>query len=243
MSAGEIVGLLGPNGAGKTTTFRMILGLESPDAGTVVFDGEDVTRQPVFRRARLGLGYLAQEPSTFRTLTAVENLLAVLEWRDDLKGSERRECAYELLERFRLEERADQRAGSLSGGEERRLEIARVLASEPRAMLLDEPFANIDPRTVEELQEILSGLRDQGLGILITDHNVRETLSVTDRSSIVVEGAVLRDGTPDEIVSDPLVRKAYLGQRFSMQGREREKPERLMMPPVAEEPIEPIEGD
>jgi lipopolysaccharide export system ATP-binding protein len=213
---GEIVGLLGPNGAGKTTTFRSIAGLVRPDRGRILFEGRDVTSWPVFRRARAGMGYLAQDPSVFRSLSVEQNLLAVLEWMDGLDGKARRRRAAELLDRFHLEARREQAAHTLSGGEQRRLEIARVLAREPRLVLLDEPFANIDPRTIEELQGILASLRKDGLAILLTDHNVRETLSITDRSYILVDGRVFQHGTPRRLVEDELVRRAYLGDRFRM---------------------------
>ncbi len=218
VEAGEIVGLLGPNGAGKTTTFRCITGLLRPDTGRITFDGDDVTHAPVWKRARLGMGYLAQEPSVFRSMTVEENLIAVLEWIDTLSPALRQQRALDLLERMNLVERRRQKAASLSGGEQRRLEIARVLAREPKLLLLDEPFANIDPRTVEELQGILADLRAKGLAILLTDHNVRETLSITDRAFILVDGAVFRQGTASALVGDPAVRRAYLGERFRMDG-------------------------
>ncbi len=213
---GEIVGLLGPNGAGKTTTFRSIVGLIRPDAGQVRFEETEITREPVFRRARLGVGYLAQEPSVFRTMSVEANLEVVLEWMSGLSKETRRHRVAELLDRFHLGEKRQQKAGSLSGGEQRRLEIARVLARSPRLILLDEPFANIDPRTIEELQGILTQLRRDGLGILLTDHNVRETLSVTDRSYIIVDGKIFQHGTPARLVADELVRRAYLGEKFSL---------------------------
>ncbi len=218
VEAGEIVGLLGPNGAGKTTTFRCITGLLRPDTGRITFDGDDVTHAPVWKRARLGMGYLAQEPSVFRSMTVEENLIAVLEWIDTLSPALRQQRALDLLERMNLVERRRQKAASLSGGEQRRLEIARVLARDPKLLLLDEPFANIDPRTVEELQGILADLRAKGLAILLTDHNVRETLSITDRAFILVDGAVFRQGTASALVGDPAVRRAYLGERFRMDG-------------------------
>jgi lipopolysaccharide export system ATP-binding protein len=210
------VGLLGPNGAGKTTTFRSILGLVRPDRGRVLLRDLDVTRWPVFRRARAGMGYLAQEPSVFRSMTVEENILAVLEWTSGADKKGRRRITDELLEKFHLEDHRTQRAQSLSGGEERRLEIARVLAQKPSLLLLDEPFANIDPRTIEELQVILKALQAEGLAILLTDHNVRETLSITDRSYILVDGRIFQHGTPERLVQDEMVRKTYLGERFAM---------------------------
>jgi lipopolysaccharide export system ATP-binding protein len=214
--AGEMVGLLGPNGAGKTTTFRMILGLVRPDAGSIRFQDREIAREPVYQRARLGLGYLSQEPSTFRGMTVEQNLETVLEWMPELSKEESADRKDDLLQRFHLDHLRNQRASVLSGGEQRRLEIARVLARQPALMLLDEPFANVDPRTVEELQELLESLRRDGIGILITDHNVRETLSVTDRSYILVDGRILQHGTADQLVRDPLVRRMYLGERFRM---------------------------
>lgn len=212
----EIVGLLGPNGAGKTTTFRMVVGLIRPDEGRIRFRGQDVSALPVYRRARLGMGYLAQDPSAFRGLSVEQNLLAVLEWMPDLHRSDRQDVCDDLIERFHLENLRHQRAAHLSGGEQRRLEIARVLARRPTLMLLDEPFANIDPRTVEELQEILGTLRDEGMGILITDHNVRETLTVTNRSYIIVDGRIFQHGPAKRLVEDEMVRRTYLGERFTM---------------------------
>jgi len=216
VGAGEIVGLLGPNGAGKTTTFRMILGLLRPDAGRVMLGDRDISHLPVYKRARLGIGYLAQEPSIFRSLSVEENLRIVMEWIPGLGRSEAEERTEGLLERLHLTALASQKAGQLSGGEQRRLEFARVLARNPRLILLDEPFANVDPITVEEIQGILESLRSEGMGILLTDHSVRETLSITDRACIIVDGQVIRHGPARELVNDPLVRKTYLGERFTM---------------------------
>ncbi len=210
---GEIVGLLGPNGAGKTTTFRMCMGMVSPDSGSILFRGRDVTRMPIHRRARLGLGYLAQEPSVFRKLSVEDNLLAILE----LTGTppvRRRERCDELLEEYGLTHVRRSLGEVLSGGERRRLEIARALASEPSLILLDEPFSGVDPIAVEEIQEILAGLREKRIAILLTDHNVRETLHITDRAYILAGGKVLAEGTPDRLVEDPQVREVYLGKRF-----------------------------
>lgn len=218
VDGGEMVGLLGPNGAGKTTTFRMILGLLRPEQGSIVFRNREIARLPVYQRSRLGLGYLAQEPSTFRGMTVGQNIESVLEWMPALSREERREYQEDLLHKFHLEHLRHQKAGHLSGGEQRRLEIARVLARRPSLLLLDEPFANVDPRTVEELQSALETMRNDGLGILITDHNVRETLSVTDRSYILVDGRILQHGDAEHLVADPLVRRMYLGERFRMPG-------------------------
>ncbi len=213
VQAGEIVGLLGPNGAGKTTSFRMTVGLVTPDAGVVRLGGRDVTRRPMFRRARLGMGYLPQEASVFRQMSVLDNLLAVLETMP-LRRSERLAEAHRLLGELELERLARSQADTLSGGERRRLELARALATRPRILLLDEPFAGVDPINVEEIQGLVRQLRDQGIGILITDHNVRETLQSTDRTYIIQEGHILREGTPEEIVSDPKVREVYLGTQF-----------------------------
>ena len=210
----EIVGLLGRNGAGKTTTFRMIIGMVTPDAGSVVFDGTEVTNMPMFRRARRGMGYLSQEPSIFQRLTVEENLLVVLESMT-MSRRQRLARAEELMDEFGLTYLRRQLARTLSGGERRKLEIARSLITNPTLVLLDEPFSGVDPIAVESLQHEIRSLRDQGISILLTDHNVRETLSVTDRSYIIFDGRVLRDGTPRELVNDPLVRKTYLGSRFS----------------------------
>ncbi len=212
---GEVVGLLGRNGAGKTTTFRMVIGLTRPEAGRIVFDGHDITHLPIYKRARLGMGFLPQERSIFTRLTVEENLLAILETTRTLK-KERRARARKLLEEYGLIQLVDQKAFTLSGGETRRLEICRALLTSPSILLLDEPFGGVDPIAVSELQGIIRKLRDQGIGVLLTDHNVRETLAITDRSNIIDEGRVLRSGRPDEIVSDPQVRERYLGAQFRM---------------------------
>ena len=214
VDAAEIVGLLGPNGAGKTTSFRSTIGMISPDEGEVWFDGRDVTRMPMYQRARLGMGYLSQEPSIFRQMTVEENVLAVLEMRS-LSRSARVRRAAELLEELGLSHLARQRADTLSGGERRRLEISRTLAIEPTLILLDEPFSGIDPKVVGELQRLLEGLRARGIGILITDHAWRETLQSTDRAYVIFEGRVLRHGPPDELQNDPEVRRRYLGSEAS----------------------------
>ncbi len=211
----EIVGLLGANGAGKTTSFYMITGLVHPEEGHVFFDGRDITPMPMYERARLGMGYLAQEPSIFRRLTVEENILAILETLPLSPGA-RRERLGRLLDDLKIGHLAGQRALTLSGGERRRLEIARALVTEPAVLLLDEPFSGVDPKSVHDVQEIILELRDRGMGILITDHNVRETLSVTDRSYIIFEGKVLREGTRDFLVNDPVSRELYLGERFTL---------------------------
>ena len=214
-SCGEIVGLLGPNGAGKTTTFYMVVGLVRPDGGEVVFKGEDVTRLPVYMRARKGLGYLAQEPSIFRKLSVWNNVMAILETMP-LDRRRRRARAQELLEPFDLMKVAKQPAYTLSGGERRKLEIARALVRNPAILMLDEPFAGVDPLSVSEIQDIVRRLAKQGLGIVITDHNVRETLSVVDRAYMVYDGRLLKAGTTEELVADPDVRARYLGDGFRM---------------------------
>jgi lipopolysaccharide export system ATP-binding protein len=216
VEAGKVVGLLGPNGAGKTTTFYSIVGFVRPDAGRIELDGVDITDLPMYLRAQQGIGYLPQETSIFRGLTVAENVAAVLEARGMKSAEERRHRVAELLDELRLSERAEQRADTLSGGETRRVEIARALATEPRYMLLDEPFTGIDPRTVEDIQSIVADLKEKGLSILITDHNVRETLQITDRAYIMVDGRILTSGTPRELTDDDSVRRLYLGDRFSM---------------------------
>lgn len=215
VNAGEIVGLLGPNGAGKTTTFYSIVGFVTPDTGHISMDGEEITRLPMYRRARKGIGYLPQETSIFRKLTVEQNIRAVLETRGLSRGDQREELQ-KLLAELDLEPRAHQLAATLSGGETRRVEIARALALKPRYMLLDEPFAGIDPRTVEDIQTIVAALREKGLGILITDHNVRETLEITDRSYIMVDGSILTAGDARSLTADAQVRRLYLGEKFQL---------------------------
>ena len=214
-SCGEIVGILGPNGAGKTTTFYMVVGLVRPEAGKVKFRGEDITRLPVYVRARRGLGYLAQEPSVFRKLSVWDNVMAILETLP-LSRRQRAARAEELLSPFDLMKVAKQPAYTLSGGERRKLEIARALVRKPAILMLDEPFAGVDPLAVNDIQGIVRKLRDQGLGIIITDHNVRETLSVVDRAYLVYDGRLLKEGTSAELVDDPDVRAKYLGEDFHM---------------------------
>ena len=212
---GEIVGLLGPNGAGKTTTFYLIVGLVKPNEGKVAFRGQDFTKMPVFMRARRGLGYLAQEPSIFRKLSVWSNVMAILETLR-MSGRDRKARCEELLATFDLMKVARQPAYTLSGGERRKLEIARALVREPSILMLDEPFAGVDPLAVNDIQDIVRRLRDQGLGIIITDHNVRETLSVVDRAYLVYNGRLLKEGTSSELVNDPEVRAKYLGEDFHM---------------------------
>ena len=212
---GEVVGLLGANGAGKTTTFYMIIGLERPDAGSVRLGERDITKLPMYLRARLGVGYLPQEPSVFRKMTVAENILAVLETMG-LRRRERFKRLEELLEEFGISHVRHTRGDALSGGERRRTEIARSLATLPQFILLDEPFAGIDPKAVDDIQNMILYLRGRGIGILITDHNVRETLGVTDRAYIMAEGRIFRSGAPLELTEDPEVRRLYLGEKFRM---------------------------
>ncbi|MGH9602407.1 MAG: LPS export ABC transporter ATP-binding protein [Terriglobales bacterium] len=216
INKGEVVGLLGPNGAGKTTTFYMIVGLAAPDSGRILFNGKDITSIPMYLRARqFGVSYLPQEPSVFRKLTVEENILAVLE-AQPISWHERREKLETLIEQLGLATVRKNRGYALSGGERRRVEIARSLCISPSFMLLDEPFSGIDPIAVLDLQKIISDLRASGIGILVTDHNVRETLSVTDRAYIINEGRIFRSGTPEQLGNDPEVKRVYLGESFSL---------------------------
>lgn len=212
---GEIVGLLGPNGAGKTTSFYMIVGLVRPNGGRVRFQGEDVTNLAMYKRARMGMGYLPQEESIFRKLTVEENILAILETTDLPKAARKARCE-ELLEQFGIAHVRKQLALTLSGGEKRRLTIARSLVTNPSLLMLDEPFSGVDPIAVQDVQEIVSGLRKLGLGILITDHNVRETLSIVDRAYLIYEGRVLMQGTKEYLINNEEARRRYLGENFSM---------------------------
>ena len=212
---GEIVGLLGPNGAGKTTTFAMMVGYVRPDGGRILLDGREITDVPMYQRARLGIGYLAQEPSIFRKLTVQQNIMAVLETLD-LSRAERRRRLDRLLNELGITHLARQPAYTLSGGEKRRLEITRALVTNPQFILLDEPFSGIDPITVFEAQEIIRELKRRSLGILLTDHNVRETLEITDRAYIMAEGRVLIAGTAQELITDPRAREIYLGEKFRL---------------------------
>ncbi len=210
----EVVGLLGPNGAGKTTSFYMIVGLIRPEAGALVFMGEDISQLPMYRRARLGMGYLSQEPSIFRRLTVADNVMAVLETLE-LSKSERDSRLKDLLNELQLTDLARQRAMTLSGGERRRLEITRALATDPTFILLDEPFSGVDPINVYEVQKIIAHLRDRGLGVLITDHSVRETLAIVQRAYLICDGEILCHGTSDFLISDEQARRVYLGPRFT----------------------------
>ena len=214
LARGEVVGLLGPNGAGKTTCFYMITGLVAADHGKIWLDGEDVTEQPMYQRARMGLGYLPQETSIFRGMSVQDNVKAVVELRERDRAKVQ-ETTTRLLEELHIEHLRESPAVSLSGGERRRVEIARALASEPSFMLLDEPFAGIDPLAIADIREVIGYLKRRGIGILITDHNVRETLDIIDRASIIAGGEVLFEGTPNAILSDPEVRRVYLGDRFN----------------------------
>ncbi|UOV02525.1 LPS export ABC transporter ATP-binding protein [Pseudoxanthomonas mexicana] len=216
LQPGEVVGLLGPNGAGKTTCFYMIVGLVAADAGTIELDGQDITAQPMYQRAKLGVGYLPQEPSVFRKLSVADNIRLVLELREDLDavGIDRELAS--LLDELQVTHVADQLGASLSGGERRRVEIARALAARPRLMLLDEPFAGVDPISVGEIQRIVKHLKNRGIGVLITDHNVRETLGICDRAYILNAGSVLAQGAPDALLANPDVRRVYLGETFRL---------------------------
>ena len=215
VKAGEVVGLLGPNGAGKTTSFYMIVGLVRPTSGKVFFNGKNVTNTPMYKRARMGMGYLSQEPSIFRKLTVQENVMAILETLP-ISGKERKKRLSDLLEDLNIAHLGKQKAYTLSGGERRRLEITRALVTNPSIILLDEPFSGVDPLAVNDVQDIIRKLRDKGLGVLITDHNVRETLAVVDRAYLLCEGQVLSEGNSDFLVNDEVSRELYLGPRFSM---------------------------
>jgi lipopolysaccharide export system ATP-binding protein len=216
LERGEVVGLLGPNGAGKTTCFYMIVGLVPADGGSIQLDGQDITALPMHARARLGVGYLPQEASVFRRLSVADNILAVLELREDLSPQERERELAQLMEELQIAHVADSLGASLSGGERRRVEIARALAAKPRLMLLDEPFAGVDPISVGEIQRIVKHLKARGIGVLITDHNVRETLGICDRAYILNDGGVLAEGAPAAVLDNPDVRRVYLGDGFRM---------------------------
>lgn len=216
VKSGEIVGLLGPNGAGKTTTFYMVVGIVQRDAGKILIDGEDISLLPLHERARRGIGYLPQEASIFRRLSVYDNLMAVLEIRHDLSSQQRKERAEELMEEFSITHLRDSMGQSLSGGERRRVEIARALAANPKFILLDEPFAGVDPISVLDIKKIIQHLRDYGLGVLITDHNVRETLDVCERAYIVSQGHLIAHGTPAMILENEQVKRVYLGEGFRL---------------------------
>jgi lipopolysaccharide export system ATP-binding protein len=216
LNPGEVVGLLGPNGAGKTTCFYMIVGLVPADAGRIVLDGQDITALPMHERAQRGVGYLPQEASVFRKLSVADNLMAVLELRKDLDAAGRQWEMKSLMDELQVVHVADQLGASLSGGERRRVEIARALAAKPRLILLDEPFAGVDPISVGEIQKIVRHLKDRGIGVLITDHNVRETLGICDRAYILNAGSVLAQGSPEAVLANPDVRRVYLGESFRL---------------------------
>jgi lipopolysaccharide export system ATP-binding protein len=216
ISSGEVVGLLGPNGAGKTTAFYMVVGLVEADKGKVILDGKDVTPLPMHQRARLGIGYLPQEASIFRKLSVAKNIMAILQTRNELSRADRERILDELLEELHISHVRNSLGLSLSGGERRRVEIARALAVEPRFILLDEPFAGVDPISILDIQRIIKHLSERGIGVLITDHNVRETLGICGRAYIVNQGAVIASGTPDEILDNQQVREVYLGESFQL---------------------------
>jgi len=216
VNSGEVVGLLGPNGAGKTTCFYMIVGLIACDMGSIYLEKQDITRMPMHKRARLGLGYLPQEPSVFRKLSVRDNILAILETRRDLDAEMREHLLQEFLQELHISHLSRAPALSLSGGERRRVEIARALAAQPEFVLLDEPFAGVDPISVSDIQHLVTHLRDLGIGVLITDHGVRETLGICDRAYIVNEGQVFAEGTPDQILQNQHVREVYLGEHFKL---------------------------
>ena len=216
IKSGEVAGLLGPNGAGKTTAFYMVVGLVACDAGRIVLDGQDLTRLPMHRRARLGLGYLPQEASIFRKLSVAKNIMAILQTRDDLGRADQERILEELLDELHISHVRNSIGVSLSGGERRRVEIARALAAEPQFVLLDEPFAGVDPISVLDIQRIIKHLAERGIGVLITDHNVRETLGICARAYILNEGILIAEGTPDEVASNKHVREVYLGKSFTL---------------------------
>ena len=220
---GEIVGLLGPNGAGKTTTFYMIVGIIKPNSGKVFFENTEITDLPMYRRSQMGVGYLVQEASVFRQMTVADNIMSVLEFQKGLTKSQRQERMESLLDEFGLQRIRASKGIQLSGGERRRTEIARALATDPKFLLLDEPFAGVDPIAVQDIQDIVAHLKEKNIGILITDHNVNETLRITDRAYLLFEGSVLHHGTPEEMANDPDVREKYLGRDFVWHGRKQTK--------------------
>jgi len=223
VSQGEIVGLLGPNGAGKTTTFYMIVGIIKPNSGRVYYNDKDITDLPMYRRAQMGVGYLAQEASVFRQMSVADNIMSVLEFRKDLDRQQRKDKMESLLNEFGLQKIRNSKGIQLSGGERRRTEIARALANDPKFLLLDEPFAGVDPIAVQDIQDIVAHLKEKNIGILITDHNVNETLRITDRAYLLYEGSVLHHGTPEEMANDPDVREKYLGRDFEWRGKKQTK--------------------
>lgn len=220
VSQGEIVGLLGPNGAGKTTTFYMIVGLIKPFSGHVYLDGQEITQFPMYKRAQLGIGYLAQEASVFRQMSVEDNIYSVMQFKEDMTKQQRAEKLESLLDEFGLQHIRRSKGIQLSGGERRRCEIARALAIDPKFILLDEPFAGVDPIAVEDIQRVVSKLKNKNIGVLITDHNANETLSITDRAYLVFEGKLLKAGTPEELANDPVVRSHYLGSNFELRKKE-----------------------
>lgn len=220
VSQGEIVGLLGPNGAGKTTTFYMIVGLIKPFSGHVYLDGQEITQFPMYKRAQLGIGYLAQEASVFRQMSVEDNIYSVMQFKESMTKQQRAEKLESLLDEFGLQHIRRSKGIQLSGGERRRCEIARALAIDPKFILLDEPFAGVDPIAVEDIQRVVAKLKNKNIGVLITDHNANETLSITDRAYLVFEGKLLKAGTPEELANDPVVRSHYLGSNFELRKKE-----------------------
>lgn len=220
VSQGEIVGLLGPNGAGKTTTFYMIVGLIKPFSGHVFLDNVDITKYPMYKRAQLGIGYLAQEASVFRQMSVEDNIYSVMQFKEGMTKAQRHEKLESLLDEFGLQHIRKSKGIQLSGGERRRCEIARALAIDPKFILLDEPFAGVDPIAVEDIQRVVAKLKTKNIGVLITDHNANETLSITDRAYLVFEGSLLKAGTPEELANDPVVRSHYLGSNFELRKKE-----------------------
>ena len=220
VNQGEIVGLLGPNGAGKTTTFYMIVGLIKPFSGHVFLDNDEITKFPMYKRAQLGIGYLAQEASVFRQMSVEDNIYSVMQFKADMTNEQRKEKLESLLDEFGLQHIRKSKGIQLSGGERRRCEIARALAISPKFILLDEPFAGVDPIAVEDIQRVVAKLKTKNIGVLITDHNANETLSITDRAYLVFEGKLLKSGTPEELASDPVVRSHYLGSNFELRKKE-----------------------
>ncbi len=220
VNQGEIVGLLGPNGAGKTTTFYMIVGLIKPFSGHVYLDNEEITKFPMYKRAQIGIGYLAQEASVFRQMSVEDNIYSVMQFKKDMTKAQRAEKLESLLDEFGLQHIRKSKGIQLSGGERRRCEIARALAIDPKFILLDEPFAGVDPIAVEDIQRVVAKLKTKNIGVLITDHNANETLSITDRAYLVFEGQLLKAGTPEELANDPVVRSHYLGSNFELRKKE-----------------------